>query len=292
MKILSGIVLRRLNCMRRYWVPGLVVCLLLAALPTPVFAVTSYTLGVVPQFDQRKLFAIWKPIVDELNRRSGLDIRLVVPLTVPEFEKMLEAGTFDFVYANPYHILRVSETQGYIPLVRDLAPLRGVLVVRRDSPVKNISELQGKTLAVPSGNALGASVLLRADLDRLYGVQMFMVNARTHSSVYLNVLNGLTDAGGGVQKTLDEQEPGIRDGLRILYTTRAMPSHPISAHPRVEKDIRDLIKKTILEMSATQAGQVLLKEIPMPSPVSASLDDYLLMRKWGLDTYWVNDEKK
>jgi phosphonate transport system substrate-binding protein len=172
-----------------------------------------------------------------------------------------------------------------------LAPLRGILVVRRDSPVKNISELQGKTLAVPSPNSLGASLLMRADLDRLYGVHMSMVNARTHSSVYLNVLNGLTDAGGGVQKTLAEQEPEIRDGLRILYTTRAMPSHPIAAHPRIKQNVRELIRKTVLEMSATQVGKALLDEVPMPSPVNTSLDDYLVMRKWKLDTYWVNNEK-
>lgn len=260
-------------------------------LALPVEAGTPYTLGVVPQFEQRKLFAIWKPVVDELSRRTGLEIRLVVTLTVPEFEMALEKGTFDFVYANPYHILRVSDSQGYIPLVRDREPLRGILVVRRDSPVKSVGELAGKTLAVPSPNAIGASLLLRADLDRLYGVHMFMVNARTHSSVYLNVLNGLTDAGGGVQKTLTGQDPGIRDGLRILYTTRAMPAHPIAAHPRVKPDVREQVRQAVLEMSATPAGRALLDGIPMPSPVSASIEDYLVMRKWGLDNYWVDDGK-
>ncbi|MDO8207385.1 MAG: phosphate/phosphite/phosphonate ABC transporter substrate-binding protein [Gallionella sp.] len=270
---------------------ALTACLLVPALPVPVEAGTSYTLGVVPQFEQRKLFAIWKPVVDELSRRAGLEIRLVVTLTVPEFESALEKGSFDFVYANPYHILRVSDSQGYIPLVRDREPLRGILVVRRDSPVKSVEELAGKTLAVPSPNALGASLLLRADLDHLYGVHMSMVNARTHSSVYLNVLNGLTDAGGGVQKTLAEQDAGIRDGLRILYTTRAMPSHPVAAHPRIKPDVRERVRKAVLEMSATPAGRALLDEIPMLSPVNAFLEDYLVMRKWGLDTYWVDDGK-
>lgn len=247
----------------------------------------TYTLGVVPQFEQRKLFSIWKPIVDELARRTGLDIRLTVTLTVPEFEGVLEKGGFDFVYANPYHIMRVAESQGYIPLVRDREPLRGILVVRQDSPIKRLEELAGKTLAVPSPNALGASLLIRADLSRLYNTQMTMVNVQTHSSVYLNVLNGLTDAGGGAEKTLAEQDPAIREGLRILYTTRPMPSHPVAAHPRIAPEIRERLRKAILEMAATPAGKALWNEVPMYAPVSASIEDYLVMRKLGLEAYWV-----
>jgi phosphonate transport system substrate-binding protein len=251
----------------------------------------TYTLGIVPQFEQRKLFAIWKPIADELARRTGLDIRLAFTLTVPEFEAALEKGTFDFVYANPYHILRVSDSQGYIPLVRDREPLHGILVVRRDSAVKSVEELAGKTLAIPSPNALGASLLLQADLNRLFHTQMRAVNVKTHSSVYLNVLNGLTDAGGGVEKTLAEQEPKIRDGLRILYTTRAMPSHPIAAHPRIRPEIRDKVKKALLDIADTAAGRALLADVPLRTPIATNLDDYVAMRKWGLETYWVESPK-
>lgn len=278
--------------LRRIFLVGgaLPVALMLLA-PIAASAATTYTFGVVPQFEQRKLFATWKPIIDELSRRTGLDLHLEVTLSVPEFEGALDKGTFDFVYANPYHILRVSQTQGYIPLVRDEEALRGILVVRKDSPVKSVEDLAGKSLAVPSPNSVGASLLMRADLERLHGVHVNMVNARTHSSVYLHVLNGLADAGGGVQKTMAEQEAAVRDNLRVLYTTRAMPSHPVAAHPRLPVAVREQVRKALLDMAATPAGKKLLDEVPMPVPVRASLDDYLVMRKWGLDSYWVSDKK-
>lgn len=277
--------------LKRSFVFILIACL--AAFSKAAYAEdeTSYTLGVVPQFEQRKLFSIWNPIAEELGRRTGLNIKLAITLTIPAFEVALEKGVYDFAYANPYHILRVSNSQGYIPLVRDRDSLRGILVVRRDSPLNNVKELAYKTLAVPSPNSLGASLLIRADLENLHGIHMDILNARTHSSVYLNVLNGLADAGGGVQKTLAEQGQSIQDSLRILYTTRPMPSHPIAAHPRIKQDLREKIRKALLEMSATPSGKALLDEIPMPSPVSTSLEDYLIMRKWGLEKYWVDHEK-
>lgn len=246
-----------------------------------------FTFAVVPQFEQRKLYSIWQPVVEELAKRTGLELRLVATLTVPEFEDELSKGTFDFVYANPYHIMRESKRQGYIPLVRDRIPLEGILVVSKNSPYRNVQELDGKTLAVPSLNALGASLLIRADLENIFHVRMTPINAKTHSSVYLNVATGAADAGGGVQKSFEAQDANIRNALRILYTTRSMPSHPIAAHPRVPKQAREAVRKALLEMATTPAGQALLTDIPMTQAVAASIEDYLKMQNWGLEKYWV-----
>lgn len=252
-----------------------------------VEAAESYSFAVVPQFEQRKLFAIWKPVIDELNKRTGLELKLVATLTVPEFERELSRGNFDFVYANPYHILHEVPRQGYLPLVRDQDPLRGILVVRQDSPLKSPAELDGKTLAIPSFNALGASLLLRADLEQLYKARVVPINAKTHSSVYLHVANGLAVAGGGVEKTLQEQDPAVRDQLRILYTTRDMPSHPIAAHPRVPAAVRDRLQRALLDMARSEAGRQWLREIPMGKMIPTTISDYQPMSKWGLESYWV-----
>jgi phosphonate transport system substrate-binding protein len=251
----------------------------------------TYSIGVAPQFESRRMFAIWQPIIGELEKRTGHQFKLVVPLTVTDFERELEKGSYDFVYANPYHIVRLSQKQAYLPLVRDKLPLRGILVVRKDSPVRNLKELDGKSLAVPSPNAIGASLLIRADLEHFHGIRMKMVNVKTHSSVYLNVLNGLTEAGGGVEKTLGEQDQPVQDALRVIYTTREMPSHPVAAHSRVDQAAREQVRRALLELAATPAGKALLDEVPMKQPAPTNIEDYLVMRKWGLETYWVGEGK-
>lgn len=253
-----------------------------------VIAEEAYTLGVVPQFEQRKLFAVWRPIIDELSRRSSVKLKLVATLSVPEFERELSRGQFDFVYTNPYHILREGNHQGYLPLVRDQAPLRGIIVVAKDSAIQSPAELNGQQLAIPSMNALGASLLVRADLERIFKVKVQPVNAKTHSSVYLHVANALVAAGGGVEKTFNEQDASIRDLLRVLYVTREMPSHPVSAHPRVPEHVRLAVQKALLEMATTESGRALLAKVPMQHPIPTTMQDYQPMRAWGLDQYWVD----
>lgn len=255
--------------------------------PGQAAAEDTYTLAVVPQFEQRKLFATWTPIVAELERRTGQKIRLVATLTVPEFEHQVANGNFDFVYANPYLILREESRQGYIPLVRDNIPLRGILVVRKDSPYQSPEQLSGRRLAVPSFNALGASLLIRADLKQIHDTEMQLVNAKTHSSVYLHVVNKLADAGGGIEKTLQEQPRSIREQLRVLYTTRSMPSHPIAAHPRVPQAVRESMRKALLEMAETEEGHAWLAEIPMSHTVRASIRDYEAITNLNLERYWI-----
>lgn len=245
----------------------------------------EYTFAVAPQFEQRKLFSTWKPIVDELSKRSGIQLKLVATLTIPQFEQALSKGTYDFVYANPYHIVREVPRQGYIPLVRDAAPLKGILVVRKDDPIKSGTELDGKTLAVPSMNAIGP-LLVRVDLAQQFNAQVVPQDVKTHSSVYLHVANGLVAAGAGVNKTLDEQDDTIRNSLRILYTTREMPSHPVAAHPRVSKEVRDRIQAALLDLAQTEQGRVLLSEVPIRKAIATSIQDYLPMTKWGIERYW------
>jgi len=245
-----------------------------------------YLFGVVPQFEQRKLHAIWKPVIDELEKRTGLAFELVTTLQIQGYEKELAAGRFDFVYASPYHVLKSAAPHEYIPLVRDKAPLRGILVVRKDSPVQAVKDLSGKTVAFPSPNALGASLLMRADLDRLHHVRIKPLYVKTHSSVYLHVIQGLTAAGGGVEKTLREQDAAIRDSLRVIYTTRDMPSHPVAAHPRVPKAVREKVRQAFLDMGKSAEGRELLAKIPVKEIIPTSLDDYNVMSGWGLDAYW------
>ncbi|MDR3371843.1 phosphate/phosphite/phosphonate ABC transporter substrate-binding protein [Rhodoferax sp.] len=256
--------------------------------PQQAFAaeVKTYSFGVVPQFEQRKLYATWKPIVDNLETRTGLKFNLVTALKIQDFEKAIAQGKFDFVYVNPYHLIQVHDAQGYVPLVTDDIPVRGILVARKGSAISKPEDLNGKTVAFPSPNALGASLLVRADLQNIFHTTVTPLYVTTHSSVYLHVIKDLAAAGGGVEKTLQEQDESIRSQLRVIYTTRPCPSHPVAAHPRVPKAAQEKVRQALLDMSTTAQGKEMLRNIPVRQFVPVSYDDYGVMRDWGLEKYW------
>lgn len=246
----------------------------------------TYSFGVVPQFEQRKLYAIWKPIIEDLQKRTGFQFKLVTTLKIQDFEKAFMRGEFDFVYVNPYHVVQVQDTQAYQPLVADMAPLRGILVVRQGGPIEKPSDLNGQRVAFPSPNALGASLMVRSDLEQVHHVKTTPLYVTTHSSVYLHVIKGLAAAGGAVEKTLQEQDESIRSQLRVIYTTRSCPSHPVVAHPRVPRADQEKVRQALLDMGQSTQGKEMLKNVPVQQFIPVNFDDYAIMRSWGLEKYW------
>lgn len=248
----------------------------------------TYTFAITPQFEQRRLIATWMPIVQEVEKRTGIRFKLTSMISVPEFEKELAKSTFDFIYCNPYNIIKSAPSPGYIPLVRDSVPMRGILLTRPDSDISKLSDLEGKTIAFPSPNALGASLIIRAELATLYHINILPKYVKTHSSVYFHVVNGLTDAGGGVEKTLQEQTSAVRDALKIIYTTREFPSLPVAVNPRVPRSDQEKVRNALIELGKTKEGKQLFARVPMQEVVPTSLEDYAPMRAWGLESFWID----
>ena len=246
-----------------------------------------FVVGVVPQFEPRELHNIWHPILTYLSEQSGHHFELRGMPSIPAFEKALLRGEFDFVYANPYHLLLANQQQGYQPLLRDVGrTLYGILVIPKDSPIQSPSELNGKSVAFPAPNALGASLMMQADLLDQFNSRVIPHFVKTHDSVYLNVILQHSVAGGGVQNVLNQQSQQIQNSLRILYKTREVAPHPIAAHPRVSAEDQLQFVDLMLRWGESHEGREVLSKIPMKEIGLASLVDYLPLSEMGLERFY------
>ena len=252
------------------------------------YAAQEYTLGVVPQFDSRKIAKIWQPIIKQIEQVSGIKLKLVGAPSIPAFEKSFSNGEYDVAYMNPYHALVAHQEQQYQPIIRDVGrKLYGIIVVRKDSPITTVKDLQGKTIAFPSPNALGAALIPRTEFATKFNITVKPKYVKSHGSVYLNVLLGQTQAGGGVKKTFDRQSAEIKDQLRILYKTTKVAPHPLVVHPRVSAADVEKLKHAILAIGKTKNGQAMLVKVPFKKAGQASLNDYLPLKEMGLDKFYI-----
>ncbi len=235
-----------------------------------------------------KIEAIWRPILEAAGKKAGVSLTLQGAPSIPKFEKAFIDGAYDFAYMNPYHLLVANKVQGYLPLLRDVRrTLFGIIVVRKDSPITNIRDLNGKTLAFPAPNALGASMMPRAEFQRTFGITIIPRYVKSHTSVYLNVFLKQVDAGGGVQQTFDQQKPEIREALRILYRTRKVPPHPIVAHPRVPENVQLAVQKAFLELGSSPEGASLLAKVPISRIGETRLEEYQPLNSLHLENFYI-----
>jgi phosphonate transport system substrate-binding protein len=243
-----------------------------------------YSFGVVPQQSAKKMAKLWTPILKHITQQSGIKLQFKTAKNIPEFEKRLANGEYDFAYMNPYHFTVFNESPGYNAIaVRTEQPIRGIIVVHKDSDFKSLNELANKTLAFPSPAAFAASLLPRAKLknDNIpFGVKY----VSSHDSVYLNIAKGIFPAGGGVKRTLNNTTPEVREQLKILWTTDAFTPHAIASHPNIDTKIKDLVQSGFISMNNDEKGKNLLKSIKIKNGLIRAEDsDWDDVRGLGLD---------
>jgi len=222
---------------------------------------TVFSFGVVPQQSATKITRLWTPIIDYLSSKSGYKLEISTANNIPEFERRLAAGLYDFAYMNPYHFTVFHDNPGYQAIARQKnKSIRGIIVVRKDSPIKTLEDLMGETLAFPSPAAFAASILTRGNLMEV-GIDFNPVYVSSHDSVYLAVSRGFYPAGGGVVRTLNNADERIREQLRVLWKSVPYTSHAIAALVHTSSTVVDAVLTAMLEMRKDPQGQQLLNTI-------------------------------
>jgi len=162
---------------------------------------------------------------------------------------------------NPYHYTEFSKKPGYRAFAKAKnKSIRGIIVVRKDSKINQLSDFDQHTLAFPAPAAFAASVLPRAQFAK-ENIEVTPKYVSSHDSVYLSVARGMYPGGGGVKRTLATVSPEIRDQLKVLWTTEPFTSHPLAAHPRLSKETVELIASAMRNMESSDKGQLLLTQL-------------------------------
>ena len=227
----------------------------------PALAEGVFTFGIVPQQSASRLAQIWVPLFDHLSEKTGKTIRFATAKDIPAFEACLAKGAYDLAYMNPYHYTTFHEVAGYEAFARqEKKRLRGLIVVRADSDLERLEDLDDQAIAFPSPAAFGASVIPRAEM-KSRDMVIRPAYVKSHDSVYRAVIAGLFPAGGGVLRTFNNVPEDQRSKLRVLYRTDAYTPHAFAAHPRVGQALVAQLAKAMTAVASDQP--MLLKAIGM-----------------------------
>lgn len=242
----------------------------------------ALTFGVVPQESSSKLAEQWTPLMQHLSEKLGRPVRFSTAPDIPTFEKRVLEGRYDIAYMNPYHYQMFSDNPGYRAIVRETEKLiHGIVVVAESSDYETLSDLDGKTIVFPAPAAFAATILVRAELERL-GISYTPKFVSSHESVYLNVQKGFAPAGGGIERTLDSaQKKGLR-GIRVLWRSKGFTPHAFAVHPELHEKETLKLKNALINLAESESGRKLLETINLQPLTTASHSDWDDIRGLGL----------
>jgi phosphonate transport system substrate-binding protein len=234
----------------------------------------EYTFGIVPQQSSKKLARLWGPILKKLSEETGHTLKFATAKDIPTFEARVAAGEYDFAYMNPYHFTVYNESPGYVALARQRnKEIKGIIVVKKDSTLEGLKDLEEMTLAFPSPAAFAATILPQAELNK-QNVDFTPKYVSSHDSVYLSVARGLLPAGGGIVRTFNNIDPAVRDQLRIFWTSNGFTPHAFAAHPSVPSIDQSLIANALADLESTEAGMDMLQSLKFKGIQSAENADW------------------
>jgi phosphonate transport system substrate-binding protein len=225
-----------------------------------------YDFGVLPQVATAKVAEQWVPFLEKVSEASGVKLRFVTAPSISEFGTRAAAGTYDFYYHNT--LAYVQQDDRYVAFAREIgAKTVGVLVVAKDSRAAKLSDLKGKTIAIPSAGSFGAAVLPLFALQREGGLDLQkdvkIVIAGSHEGGYQAVLQGKADVSGGLTRTFQLMPDEARAKLRVLYTTREYSPLPFAARKDVPPDVVAKVQKALVQFAKDPANAPLLEALNM-----------------------------
>lgn len=241
------------------------------------------TFGIVPQQSSSRLAEQWTPLMSYLSDQLGRPVRFMTAPDIPTFERRVLAGQYDIAYMNPYHYVEFSKVPGYRAIAREQEKrIRGIVVVRESDKATQLSDLQGEILVFPAPAAFAATILVRAELERL-AVSYSPKFVSSHDSVYLNVEKGFARAGGGIERTFSSAKGEGLSGLRVLWRSPGYTPHAFAVHPDLPEIDAERIGDLLSTLSETEKGRSLLEGITLKSLIRARDRDWNDVRSLGLE---------
>lgn len=237
--------------------------------PRGADAPKEYIVGIHPLHNPKRLLEVYGPVIDYLNARiPQAHFRLEASRNYEEFDKKLYGGHFDFAMPNPYQTVR-SLKYGYrvFGKMGNDEMFRGIILVRKDSGIRQVSDLKGKKVSYPALTALAATMMpqyylqthgidVNRDIENLY--------VGSQESSIMNVLRGHVAAGATWPvpwKTFQQENPEMAAQLEVKWQTGTLPNNGWVVRDDVPPTLAVKVGRALVELGRTEEGRAMLERM-------------------------------
>ncbi len=199
---------------------------------------------IAPDFSPER-FAGWHMLNTTLQRRSGIQLHLVTPVSAHEQAQFLVNGHADIVYANPFDAADMIRTHGYIPFARPAQHYDEMVIATGSaSGLSNVEDLKpGCRIALTENKdvkLIGLRLLEPADLN---AELIEWVPVDSYQAAARKLLKGEVEAAFFLADAFSSLSRMTRSQLRVLVESAIHDiSHVLLAHPSMLKDLPSMEK--------------------------------------------------
>ena len=269
------------DCLSSCWRSVVMVCALLMMSLHVHAAEAPLTFGIFPYVSHQQMVAYYTPLRDCLQQAGGQKFTIITAPDFPTFRDRTREGAYDIILTAP-HLARLAEKEsGFKRVAITRYRVHGVVVVTKDSPVRQLSDLRGKSLSIPPATSIVH--MLALELLRGKGLQPerdFTLHVQQNmQNVLVAPLHGDSDASAVGFASWNGFER--QDMLRVIAKTAEVPGLIIMAHPRVSKATIASLRRALFAFGDTAEGKAYFAAtkhgawLPVDDATMRALDPYV-----------------
>lgn len=234
--------------------------------------VADVTVGVVAPQGPEKAQERWKPFTDMLADRLGEPVSLF-PVSPQDGTMAFLNGHVDFLLGNPVQSAVIKDTMNAVPVASMVgtsgSQFAGVIAVRADSQIQQISDLRGVSFASLGDWAAGGYLFQAAYImengfprpdemaDRVRGanqdqlVRMVLDGTVDAAFIRTGIIEGLVAAGElepGALRVIADKKSGPDD---LHRTTRWFPQWYMMGQGTISSEMHGAMTGALLELEAS-----------------------------------------
>lgn len=244
--------------------------------------VREYVVGIHPLHNPQRLMEVYGPIIEYIDIHiPEARFRLEASRNYQEFDNKLLGGKFDFAMPNPYETVHAIK-HGYRVFAKmgDDHEFRGIILVRKDSGIREVTDLKGKAVSYPAPSALAATMMPQYylhthGLDVNRDVESRYVGSQESS--ILNVLRGHVAAGATWPvpwKSFVVEHPQMASQLEVKWQTEPLQNNAWIVRKDIPGPVADQFQSLLFSLNDTPDGKRMLARLPISRFEAASDETY------------------
>jgi phosphonate transport system substrate-binding protein len=232
---------------------------------TPTSLVFAINEGGAGNADAADILFRYQELGEVVEKALRMKVSIVNARGRDRLKENLKSQAYAFLLARPNDVpAEAVRDFGYQPVVSAKEPYQTLFIVVKNSPIKTIADVKGRTILTPdqySNMWRAANAMLRD--NKIEMGKEAVRSMRDQAAIGWSLENGFFDVGvvnsaSGVGRSWE------KNGGRVIARSRDQINMPMIASPKISSAQIERVRAAILALDSTEGGQAILKKIGMP----------------------------
>ncbi|HZR68911.1 MAG TPA: PhnD/SsuA/transferrin family substrate-binding protein [Burkholderiales bacterium] len=243
-----------------------------------ILAINEGAAGNVTATDISFRYEQFKQIVE---KALGAPVTLVGVRDARMLRKSVQSSTFAIILSRPADVLAEAvRDYGYQAIVVSQEPAHALFIVRKDSPLKTIGDVKGKSILTPDRYAYMWRIANAMMRDNKISMAQEQVRAMSdQAAIGWSMEGGFFDVGvvasfSGVGRTWE------KNGGRVIARSPELPNTPMIASQKISPAQIQKLRSALIALRNSENGAAVLKDIGVPGFKEASSQSLIELITW------------